>query len=77
MSGSICSCVVIRVFGSEREGGGSGQALTKRYIVIGLEGDVLLDLDLIDCLENGQTVSHAGEADFFEFCVLKKNQFFT
>jgi hypothetical protein len=45
-------------------------ALTQGHVVVWLYGHVLLDLDLVDCLEDGEAMSNTVDAHLLELCVL-------
>jgi hypothetical protein len=51
-----------------------GKVLTQWHIIVWFHGHILLDLDVIDCLENGQAMSNTGNAHFLELCVLQSRQ---
>lgn len=42
--------------------------------MVRINGDVLLDLGLVDTFQNGQPVAHAADPHFLELIVLQRNQ---
>jgi hypothetical protein len=49
---------------------GREKVLTQWHIIVWFHGHILFDLDVIDCLENGQTMPNTGDTHFLELCVL-------
>jgi hypothetical protein len=50
--------------------GGTEVELTQGHVIVWLYRHVLLDLDLVDCLEDGETMSNTVDAHLLELCVL-------
>lgn len=54
-----------------RDGRAGRGGCTQGDVVVGLDGHVLLDLDLVDGLEDGQAVADAADAHFLELGMLQ------
>jgi hypothetical protein len=54
--------------------GGLKVALTQGHVIVWLYRHVLLHLDLVDCLEDGEAMSDTVDAHLLELCVLQSHQ---
>jgi hypothetical protein len=53
---------------------GREEVLTQGHVIVWFYGHILLDLELVDGLENGQTVSNTANAHLLELGVLQRRQ---
>ena len=75
VGGASCADVSAAEGGvGKRRAQGTEELLTQGHVIVWFHGHILLDFELVEGLENGQTVSNAANAHLLELGMLQRCQ---